>query len=74
MNVRAEGREFAVKTPASQDGPAPPTQCDRCALCLQGKAVCVAFPWGIPAEIREGRIDHTQPHPGDGGFHFVPRQ
>ena len=74
MNARAEDREFKLKPSTSQEGPVPATQCDRCAFRVHGKAVCVAFPWGIPAEIKEGRIDHTQPYPGDGGFRFVPRQ
>ncbi len=74
MNVPAEDRDIKLKTSTSPERPVPSTQCERCALRLQGKAVCVAFPWGIPAEIKEGRADHTQPYPGDGGFRFVPRQ
>jgi hypothetical protein len=47
-------------------------QCERCLFRLTGKPACVAFPWGIPLEIRNGDFDHTEPHPGDGGFRFVP--
>ncbi len=49
-------------------------QCDRCIYRLQGRADCVAFPWGIPAEILDGRFDHQQPYPGDGGFRFEPKR
>lgn len=49
-------------------------QCDRCIYRLQGRADCVAFPWGIPAEILDGRFNHQQPYPGDGGFRFEPKR
>jgi hypothetical protein len=47
-------------------------QCDHCIYRLNDKPACVAFPWGIPPDILEGRFDHTNPYPGDGGFRFVP--
>jgi hypothetical protein len=63
-----------METFVSQRSAEPIRQCDRCVFRLQGKSACVAFPWGIPPEIREGRFDHRQPHPGDGGFRFTPQR
>jgi hypothetical protein len=34
--------------------------------------VCSAFPKGIPAEIAEGRNDHSEPFKGDGGIRYSP--
>ncbi len=48
------------------------SDCGRCIYRLQDGVACVAFPWGIPDEIRSGRVQHTRPFPGDGGFQFVP--
>lgn len=56
----------------SQQALALTRQCEQCLFRLTGKPACVAFPWGIPLEIRNGDFDHTEPHPGDGGFRFVP--
>jgi hypothetical protein len=47
------------------------SQCRRCLYRLAGTSTCVAFPRGIPIEIIEGHVDHTEPYPGDGGFRFV---
>jgi hypothetical protein len=47
-------------------------QCTRCIFRLNSKMACVAFPNGIPADIAEGRVDHTKPYDGDGGIRFVP--
>lgn len=33
---------------------------------------CDAFTDGIPAAIWQGKNDHTQPFPGDGGIMFEP--
>lgn len=33
-----------------------------------------AFPDSIPEPIREGRLDHRRPFPGDHGLQFVPRE
>jgi len=49
-------------------------QCARCAFAFPHAHGCAAFPRGIPAEIREGRFDHTQPYLGDAGIRFVPRR
>ncbi len=51
------------------------TPCVACAhlrLDGTGRWACQAFPRGIPAAILEGRIDHRQPYPGDGGVRFQP--
>ena len=51
------------------------SQCSRCAFEFpdaRGRE-CAAFLNGIPAEILNGRFDHTNPYLGDGGIRFVPR-
>ncbi len=48
------------------------SECSRCIYRLHDGLACVAFPWGIPDEIRSGQVQHTSPYPGDGGFRFVP--
>ncbi len=50
------------------------SECSRCIYRLHDGSACVAFPWGIPDEIRRGQVQHTRPYPGDGGFRFVPLQ
>ena len=47
------------------------SDCRRRLFRLEGQSTCVAYPRGIPTEIMEGRVDHTEPYPGDGGFRFV---
>lgn len=63
-----------LETPGPRSRNTLVTQCDRCIFRLEGKPACVAFPSGIPADILEGRFDHTKPYAGDGGFRFVPRR
>jgi hypothetical protein len=36
-----------------------------------GTPACDAFPEGIPAEIFDGKADHTRPFKGDRGLRFV---
>ncbi len=48
------------------------SQCDRCIFRFESQTVCVAFPKGIPLEIRLGHFDHRKPYEGDGGIRFVP--
>jgi hypothetical protein len=69
-NAMDEEKAEPVAVPRRQ----PAVGCERCIYRLQGQAVCVAFPWGIPAEILDGRVDHTQPYPGDGGFRFIAQR
>jgi hypothetical protein len=33
---------------------------------------CAAYPKGIPDEIIEGKVDHTEPYKGDGGKVYEP--
>ena len=33
---------------------------------------CKAYPDGIPDEILNGEIDHTEPYKGDNGIQFEP--
>ena len=60
-----EAVDSRAPTPIASD-------CSRCIYRLRDGVACVAFPWGIPEEIRKGRLHHTRPYPGDGGFQFVP--
>lgn len=34
---------------------------------------CAAFPEGIPDEIIEEGLPHTEPYPGDNGIKFEPK-
>lgn len=49
-----------------------------CMVCTRYKKgdsgfVCDAYPTGIPMPIILGQIDHRQPHEGDHGLQFEPR-
>jgi hypothetical protein len=46
------------------------SQCITCAR-YRGMAECAAYPDGIPPEVMEGTIDHTQPYAGDHGLQWV---
>lgn len=37
-----------------------------------GKMTCMAFPNGIPKEIEELKVIHTQPYPIDNGIRYEP--
>lgn len=47
------------------------TRCLNCRHYLFGWR-CEAFPDGIPAEIRLGENDHSEPVEGDSGITFEP--
>ncbi len=63
--VRAEG-EGAVGDARMQIS-------KQCAECKHwdGVVACKAFPEGIPDAIFEGKHDHTEAFPGDGGVRFT---
>jgi len=49
----------------------------RCITCVHlreggEKAICDAFPDGIPEEIAVGHFDHAQPYEGDNGIRWEP--
>jgi excisionase family DNA binding protein len=47
------------------------TPCYRCKHLLGSKAGrCTAFPDQIPELIWSGKLQHTEPFPGDQGIHF----
>jgi hypothetical protein len=49
-----------------------------CATCKhllsEGKALCNAFPCGIPDAIWYGWDDHSKPYNGDNGIQYEPIQ
>jgi len=47
------------------------SSCPMCRHRLTSET-CVAFPGGIPHEIRKGEHKHTTPYPGDNGTQFEP--
>ncbi len=51
--------------------------CSECKHLLDSLARrCRAFDdeKGIPVKIWQGRISHTEPYPGDNGYHFEPKE
>lgn len=49
-------------------------QCPNCKNLNRedGPLTCRAFPDGIPELILTGRVDHSQPYPGDNGILYDP--
>ncbi|MFM8438206.1 MAG: hypothetical protein ACKOAX_07005 [Candidatus Kapaibacterium sp.] len=46
-------------------------QCERCLnLIERTRKRCTAFPDGIPPELWNDEIEHTNMYPGDGGIRF----
>lgn len=50
----------------------------QCHCCIHykessSKDICDAFPKGIPQDILNNYICHTQPFPGDNGIQFEPK-
>jgi len=47
---------------------------NQCSICVHytSNLSCRAFPKQIPAQIREGKVDHSKPYPGDNGIRFFP--
>jgi len=50
-----------------------PVACWSCLHKRSGRAVCVAFPRGIPLKILDGSVGHREPYPGDNGIRYDPR-
>lgn len=46
--------------------------CWSCSRLREDQQTCVAFPRGIPDEIRLFGKDHRRPISGDHGFHYDP--
>jgi hypothetical protein len=46
-------------------------QCTTCKWFRVSNQTCAAFPEGIPPEILNGAVDHTQPYPGDHGIRYA---
>lgn len=51
--------------------------CVNCTQWIESKDEygfkCKAFPDGIPDEIIESKFDHREPHDGDNGIQFTPK-
>jgi len=48
--------------------------CVTCERFHEDGSTCVAFPRGIPSEIRRGDHDHHKPYSGDKGIQFKKRK
>jgi hypothetical protein len=76
--IRKDIMESGVTDPVLRDfllleaDPMPNSACRTCRH-WGGGDTCRAFPDGIPADIAEGRNDHTDPYPGDGGMLYAPK-
>lgn len=64
---------FPVRLPADVDTQLVGAGCLSCANLIDlVEGICLGFPQGIPEAIRQDRVRHDQPFPGDGGFRFTP--
>ena len=69
-------RPFARKPLAVASGsryPSDMSQSGQCVGCARyrGFGECAAYPEGIPPEVIDGDVDHTEPYPGDHGLQWV---
>ena len=68
LGILAENRDHPI--PAIRH-----PQCNKCKHLRREnrKAVCKAFPNGIPREIFLNEVDHKKPYKGDNGVRFEPK-
>ena len=48
-------------------------QCPKCKRYL-GDLQCEAYPKKIPSALVRGDVSHRQPHKGDGGLRYKPKE